>query len=228
MSDNPTQEILSDLFRHLETLETQNIALVQVLKDKKVVTEKKFASYLEEAAVASDVKWRAARARMEHLFTQAPEPESKKSTQSAEATKGPEKESAEESPKKTAKPEANEGKKLEQAEEKKAETPSEVSQKKEATPPLPEAKGQDGPTPGPKPDATEPAKKEATQIQGNSEKEEPVEPKKAAKPQDSKSATEQSEKQPQASSDEQKQPQFVAKPDQPGATTPKQEKDTAA
>lgn len=74
MSDNPIQEVFNDLFRHLEVLETQNAAILQVLKDKKLITEKKFSSYLDQAAVASDIKWRAARVRMEHLFANAPEP----------------------------------------------------------------------------------------------------------------------------------------------------------
>ena len=63
MSENPNEQIFNDLFRYLEVLETQNAAILQLLKDKKVVSEKKFASYLEQAAVASDVKWRAARVR---------------------------------------------------------------------------------------------------------------------------------------------------------------------
>ena len=84
MSDNPIQEVFNDLFRHLEVLETQNAAILQVLKDKKLITEKKFSSYLDQAAVASDIKWRAARVRMEHLFANAPEP---KTTSSASKTR---------------------------------------------------------------------------------------------------------------------------------------------
>jgi hypothetical protein len=84
VSDNPIQEVLNDLFRHLEVLETQNAAILQVLKDKKLITEKKFSSYLDQAAVASDIKWRAARVRMEHVFANAPEP---RTTSSASRTR---------------------------------------------------------------------------------------------------------------------------------------------
>ena len=74
MSDNPVEQVLSDLFRYLEVLETQNGAMLQLLKDKKIVSDKKFAPYLEQAATISEVKWRAARTRMEHLFAAMPEP----------------------------------------------------------------------------------------------------------------------------------------------------------
>lgn len=74
MKDNPTEQIFDDLFRHLEVLETQSGAILQILKDRGVVDEQQFAAYLEKAAVASDVKWRAARVRMEHLLTSTPEP----------------------------------------------------------------------------------------------------------------------------------------------------------
>jgi hypothetical protein len=74
MSEDSTKQIFNDLFRHLEVLETQNAAMLQFLKDKKVIKESQFDSYLEQAATATDVKWRAARVRMEHLFAEAPEP----------------------------------------------------------------------------------------------------------------------------------------------------------
>lgn len=86
MSDNPNEQIFSDLFRYLEVVETQNAAILQLLKDKKVVSEKKFASYLEQAAVASDVKWRAARVRMEHLLASAPEPKPEVKAEAAPKT----------------------------------------------------------------------------------------------------------------------------------------------
>lgn len=84
MSDNPIQAVFNDLFRHMEVLETQNAAILQLLKDKKLITEKKFSSYLDQAAVASDIKWRAARVRMEHLLANAPEP---KTTSSVSKTR---------------------------------------------------------------------------------------------------------------------------------------------
>jgi hypothetical protein len=68
MSENAMQEVLKDLLLHLEELETQNGAIILLLKDKGVATDQEFAPYLEKAGNASNVKWRAARARMEHLF----------------------------------------------------------------------------------------------------------------------------------------------------------------
>jgi len=77
MSDNqamdaataPFKEIFDQLFTLLEGLETQTIALQQFLNDERVATDQKLAPYLERAARASNVKWRAARLRMEYLFS---------------------------------------------------------------------------------------------------------------------------------------------------------------
>jgi hypothetical protein len=68
VSDNPAQQVLSDLFGYLESLETQSGAILRFLTEKGVVTDQQLAPYLEQAAIASSVKWRAARVRMEHLF----------------------------------------------------------------------------------------------------------------------------------------------------------------
>ena len=74
MSEDSTKQIFSDLFRYLEVLETQNAAMLQFLKDKNVIKESQFGSYLDQAAAATDVKWRAARVRMEHLLAEVPQP----------------------------------------------------------------------------------------------------------------------------------------------------------
>jgi hypothetical protein len=71
MNNESMKEVLNELFSHLEKLETQNEAILQFLKEKKRVTDKQLAPYLEQAGNASDVRWRAARIRMEHLL--APE-----------------------------------------------------------------------------------------------------------------------------------------------------------
>jgi hypothetical protein len=68
MSENAMQEVLKDLLLHLEELETQNGAIILLLKDKGIATDQEFAPHIEKAGNASNVKWRAARARMEHLF----------------------------------------------------------------------------------------------------------------------------------------------------------------
>jgi hypothetical protein len=74
MSENPLEEVLEDLFRYLELLETQSGAVLQYLKDKGIASDEHLAPYLEQAANASNVKWRAARVRMRHLFAVAPQP----------------------------------------------------------------------------------------------------------------------------------------------------------
>jgi hypothetical protein len=71
MSDNPAQQVLSDLLGYLESMETQSGAVLQFLKEKGIATDEQLAPYLEQAANASSVKWRAARVRMEHLFSAA-------------------------------------------------------------------------------------------------------------------------------------------------------------
>jgi hypothetical protein len=63
------KEILNELFSHLERLETQSEAILQFLKEKKRVTDKQLAPYLEQAGNASNVRWRAARVRIEHLLS---------------------------------------------------------------------------------------------------------------------------------------------------------------
>ena len=68
MSENPAQEVLSDLLGYLESMETQSAAVLQLLKDKGIITDEQLAAFLEQAEDASSVKWRAARMRMEHLF----------------------------------------------------------------------------------------------------------------------------------------------------------------
>ena len=66
---DPIKEILNELFSHLERLETQSDAILQFLKEKKRVTDKQLAPYLEQAGNASNVRWRAARVRIEHLLS---------------------------------------------------------------------------------------------------------------------------------------------------------------
>ena len=64
-------ELLDELFSALEDLETQSAGILQFLKDKGLATEKDLAPYLEEAANASEVRWRAARLRMDALLAAA-------------------------------------------------------------------------------------------------------------------------------------------------------------
>lgn len=69
MNNEAMKEVLNDLFSHLERLETQTEAILQFLKEKKRVTDKQLAPYLEQAGNASSVRWRAARVRIEHLLS---------------------------------------------------------------------------------------------------------------------------------------------------------------
>jgi hypothetical protein len=69
MNDEAMKEVLNELFSHLEKLETQNEAILQFLKEKKRVTDKQLAPYLEQAGNASNVRWRAARVRIERMLT---------------------------------------------------------------------------------------------------------------------------------------------------------------
>lgn len=68
MNNEAMKEVLNELFSHLERLETQSQAILQFLKEKKRVTDKQLAPYLEQAGNASNVKWRAARVRIDHLL----------------------------------------------------------------------------------------------------------------------------------------------------------------
>ena len=55
----PIKEILDELYSLLETLETQNLALLQFLKDQGMATEEKLAPYLDRAGNASSEIGRA-------------------------------------------------------------------------------------------------------------------------------------------------------------------------
>ena len=64
-------ELLSELFSALEDLETQSSGILQFLKEKGLANDEELAPFLESAARASDVRWRAARLRMEALLSAA-------------------------------------------------------------------------------------------------------------------------------------------------------------
>jgi len=68
MNVDLAQELLNELGSSLEKLETQHAALFQFLKANGILTDDQFAPYLAEADKASDVRWRAARVRLESLF----------------------------------------------------------------------------------------------------------------------------------------------------------------
>ena len=68
MSENPAKEAFNDLLTYLEQVQTRCEALFRFLLDNGTVSNEKLTPYLEQASKASDVRLRAARARIEHLF----------------------------------------------------------------------------------------------------------------------------------------------------------------
>ena len=83
---NPIAEIFDEVFTLMEDLETRSVAVLEYMQEQGGVTHQKLAPYLERAAAASEVRWRAARARMEHLL--APKPKSTTDAGKDEKTKG--------------------------------------------------------------------------------------------------------------------------------------------
>src|SRR5580693_6993257 len=101
-NNNIVQEILHDLFSSMETLETQNTAILQCLKDKGIATDEELASHLEQAGNASSVRWRGVRVRADYLFAsaikaaeQAAQKESPKPTENMQEAKAATKQSDE-------------------------------------------------------------------------------------------------------------------------------------
>lgn len=64
-------ELLDDLFSAFEDLETQSAGILQFLKAKGLATDEELAPYLQQAADASNVRWLAARLRMDALLAAA-------------------------------------------------------------------------------------------------------------------------------------------------------------
>jgi hypothetical protein len=69
MQQDRLKEVLSQLFTVLEAQETNCAAVLQLLKDEGIASDEKLATYLNQAGNASNVKWRAARMRMEYPLT---------------------------------------------------------------------------------------------------------------------------------------------------------------
>jgi hypothetical protein len=64
-------KLLDDLFSAFEDLETQSAGILQFLKAKGLATDEELAPYLLRAADASNVRWLAARLRMDALLAAA-------------------------------------------------------------------------------------------------------------------------------------------------------------
>lgn len=71
MDSDIADELLNELFSTFETIDTQSGAILQFLKDKGMATDEQLAPYLEQAGNASNVRWRAARIRINSLLASA-------------------------------------------------------------------------------------------------------------------------------------------------------------
>jgi hypothetical protein len=63
------EELLNELGSSLERLEAQQAALLQLLKDKNIVTDDQLGTYLTQSGKASSVRWRAVRVRLDSLLS---------------------------------------------------------------------------------------------------------------------------------------------------------------
>ncbi|HEY1678252.1 MAG TPA: hypothetical protein VGG04_11125 [Candidatus Sulfotelmatobacter sp.] len=74
VDENPLLELLHDMIDSIEPIESRVEALYQFVKAKGIATEKELAPYMEQAANANDVRWRAFRVRAEMLMSEAMNP----------------------------------------------------------------------------------------------------------------------------------------------------------
>ncbi len=68
MSSHPAEQFFEEMLPYLEKLDAQIGAVIQLLKDKKITNNEEFACYVQNADLASNVRDRGLRVRMEHLF----------------------------------------------------------------------------------------------------------------------------------------------------------------
>jgi hypothetical protein len=68
MFNDPAEQFFEEMLPYLEKLDAQIGAVIQLLKDKKITTDEEFSRYVQKADLASNVRDRGLRVRMEHLF----------------------------------------------------------------------------------------------------------------------------------------------------------------
>jgi hypothetical protein len=71
MNVDSSEQVFEEILPYLETLDAQIGAIVQLLKDKGMTTNEEFAQSVQRADMASNVRERGLRVRMEYLFTRA-------------------------------------------------------------------------------------------------------------------------------------------------------------
>jgi hypothetical protein len=72
VDQNVTDYLLQELLPAFEDLDAQSAAILSFLKDRGIATDEALKPYLEQAGMASSVKWRAVRARLAHLLAPPP------------------------------------------------------------------------------------------------------------------------------------------------------------
>jgi hypothetical protein len=75
MDQEAIQQIIDEVLSSFEPLEAQSAAVVQFLKAKGLANDEEFAPFLEQAANAANVRWRAVRVRTAALIAHAMKPE---------------------------------------------------------------------------------------------------------------------------------------------------------
>lgn len=86
MDQAAVEQLVEELLESFEVLESQNMAILQFLKDKGTATDEQLAPYLDQAATASNVKWQAGRMRIKRLLSSAMKSDEEETEKSAAKT----------------------------------------------------------------------------------------------------------------------------------------------
>jgi hypothetical protein len=85
VDDKLVRQVFEELLPSLEALDTKCAAILQFLKNKGIANDDELAPYFEEAGNASNVRWGAARLRINHLLSTTQAAEKDKGTSSSQA-----------------------------------------------------------------------------------------------------------------------------------------------